>query len=676
MKLFSAIVTLLVTLPMFVFGQLSKAIRINQEGYHPNAPKMALVVSDKSLSFQIRSTDRQTTYYTGSSSITKYWSEAGENVVQLDFSDFKRGGDYVIYIPNLGWSYPFSVKSTIYKPLLKDALRYYYYSRASTAIVGQYGGEWIREAGHPDTEVVVHSSASSSTAPKGTLISSPKGWYDAGDYNKYIVNSGISTYTLLLAYEQHKALLNTLSTNIPESTNQRADILDEIKWNLDWMLKMQDHDGGVYHKLTNANFAGYIMPAENTGTRYVVKKTTAASLDFAAVMAYASRVYASSTPNYAQKCLEAAKNAYRWARKKPKALYDQGVMNNNHDPDIHTGTYDDTQLQDEFNWAAVELYLSTRNNFYYEHVKWESFHNEVPDWRSVHFLPVYSMLQNKNKWTSLARQDEALITSKLIDKAEVLLDYRNSSAAHISMGHWASDYGWGSNSRVANMGMLLIQAYLQVDKKSYLEAAYDCMDYLLGRNALAYCFVTNYGSRSPQNPHHRISQRDGIEAPIPGMLVGGPQSALNPDNCNYDSNLPAKKYVDDYCSYSTNEVAINWNAPLVYLAAGLQRFYDASSSNLQAATGNTTTPSTSELTAVPQHRIYPNPTTGTFSITLPALSVETAEVTLLNGEGQPIYSAEIQDTQELLVNKKLAPGIYLVRITTEQGSFTEKLIVQ
>src|SRR5690606_4601775 len=139
---------------------------------------------------------------------------------------------------------------------------------------------------HPDTEVEVHASAASADRPAGTVISAPRGWYDAGDYNKYIVNSGISTWTLLAALEHFPTFWRQRDVNIPESGDAVPDLLDEARWNLLWMLDMQDPaDGGVYHKLTTLRFGGMEMPERDTARRYVVQKTTAATLDFAAVMA-------------------------------------------------------------------------------------------------------------------------------------------------------------------------------------------------------------------------------------------------------------------------------------------------------------------------------------------------------------------------------------------------------
>ena len=151
--------------------------------------------------------------------------------------------------------------------------------------------------------------------------------------------------------------------------------------------------------------------------------------------------------------------------------------------------------------------------------------------------------------------------------ADAILSEKNSSAYGVAAG--LGGFFWGSNSAVANQSMILIQAYQLTNNTDYLNAAQANLDYLFGRNATDYSFVTGFGSLTPMDIHHRPSRADGIAEPVPGFLAGGPHSGQN-DNCSgYPSTLPALSYLDHWCSYSTNEVTINWNAPLVYVLAAL-----------------------------------------------------------------------------------------------------------
>ena len=194
--------------------------------------------------------------------------------------------------------------------MAKSALRLFYLIRSGVAV--DRGGDYNRPLGHADTRVLVHPSAASPLRPAGTVISSPLGWYDAGDYNKYVVNSAFSIGLMFSVYEQQKDYFAGLTTDIPESRNQTPDFLDEMMFNLRWLQTMQDpYDGGVYHKLTTPNFEGFIMPVDCKQQRYVVAKSTAATLDFAAVMADAARLMEPYQQDYPRFSAEAAAQAER-----------------------------------------------------------------------------------------------------------------------------------------------------------------------------------------------------------------------------------------------------------------------------------------------------------------------------------------------------------------------------
>jgi endoglucanase len=240
-------------------------------------------------------------------------------------------------------SAPFTIGAGVYRELDAAALRSYYFQGSGIALLPQYAGAWARAAGHPDTEVLVHASAATGKRPTGTVIGSPKGWYDAGDYNKYIVNSGITTYALLAAHEHFPSWFDQLRVKLPESGNGLPDILNEALWNLDWMASMQEpDDGGVSHKLTNKAFDPMVMPSQATTARYVVQKTAAAALDFAAVMATASRVlkpFDTVAPGRSARLLPAAESAWRWAGHHPHVTYEQPA-------DIATGAHGDKTFPD------------------------------------------------------------------------------------------------------------------------------------------------------------------------------------------------------------------------------------------------------------------------------------------------------------------------------------------
>ena len=137
------------------------------------------------------------------------------------------------------------------------------------------------------------------------------------------------------------------------------------------------------------------------------------------------------------------------------------------------------------------------------------------------------------------------------------------------MGMEKKDFVWGSNSNAANQGILLMYAFRYTGDRKYMDAALSNADYLLGRNATGYCFVTGFGSRSPMRPHHRQSVADGVTEPVPGFLAGGP-NPFRQDQCTYAFVETETAYTDDDCSYASNEIAINWNAPAVWLFGALE----------------------------------------------------------------------------------------------------------
>lgn len=538
-------------------------IKLNQLGYLPQASKLAVVPAGAASSFEVVSNGGRTVLR-GQLAAPTRWEPSGESVQVADFSALRTPGSYRIRVPGQPLSDSFEVRSDAYRALGQAALKAFYMNRSGTALLERHAGAYARPAGHPDDRVLVHASAASSKRPAGTVIAAAKGWYDAGDYNKYIASSAISTWTLLAACEHFPDWFARLDTNIPESGDAVPDILDEAMWNLEWMLAMQDpEDGGVYHKLTNLRFDGMVMPHQAMREpRYVVAKSTSAALGFAATMATASRVlaaYDKRWPGVSIRMLAAAERAWAWAQAHPRVEF-------KNPPDVLTGEYGDARLDDEFASAAAELYIATGKDSYYLALQPETVSNTVPAWDDVRGLAWMSLAQNRSRLTPVA--DQALIASR-IDGLAARLAQEARSGYRVSMK--GADFVWGSNAVMLNQAMMLVQGYRLTGKPEYLAAAQSDLDYVLGRNAIGFSFVTGFGARTPMHPHHRPSEGDRIKAPVPGFVVGGPQP-FQQDKAEcppYPSRLPALSWLDHVCSYAGNEVAINWNAPLVYVTAAI-----------------------------------------------------------------------------------------------------------
>jgi endoglucanase len=552
---------------MTMAQSLNYDIRLNQAGFLPNAVKIAAVVNTQSDSFNIMTSDLSTTVFKGQFLPSAYYPSSDEDVSIADFTLMNDTGEYVLVVDDLGKSVPFSVKSDVFTGVSKAAIKAYYFNRASTPILSQYAGAYARAEGHPDTAVVVLPSAASAGRPAGTVISTPGGWYDAGDYNKYIVSSGISVFTLLSAYETYPQFYDTLNTNIPESTNDIPDILDEALWNIKWMMTMQDTDGGVYNKTTEANFSGFVMPDQVTSTRYVTAKSTAATLDFAAIMAMTARIYKKYDPELADTALNQAMKAWQWANEHPNIAFTNPGASGGY-PAINTGEYGDNGFDDEFFWCASELYVTTKDSTYYNTLDFDHSFG-LPGWPVVSTLGLLSMLVNKDSLTPVADID--FIKSKFLDFVSATRNNITTSPYRIP----GDFYYWAGNNAFANWGMLFMQAFRLTGDASYFNAGLCTLDYLLGKNATTYCFVTGQGTKHPMHIHHRISSADGVVEPVPGLLVCGADAGDVSDcgGSSYPSTFPARSYLDAECSYSTNEVAIGINAPFAFLAGALQCEY-------------------------------------------------------------------------------------------------------
>ncbi len=523
---------------------------INQVGYRTGDVK-EFALTDGNGNVEIADASGQTVL-TVTPKEASYWEASGQSVQLVDFSELKTPGTYSIKVGGQVVRSDLKVADKTYEDVLKASLKWYYYQRASMALDETYAGQWKRAAGHTNPTARLHSS----TGASGTINSS-KGWYDAGDYGRYIVNSGITTYTLLSLYEHFPDYFKTLKWNIPAEGNL-PDLLAEIKWNLDWMLTMQAADGGVYHKLTSLNFPGDVMPAQDTDPLYVIGKGTAAAFDFAAVMAVAARVYKPFDASYASICLEAAKKAYAWGVQNPNKVF-------NNPSDVATGSYADGWLEDEKMFSGTELFVSTGDATY----KPDSASGKIPSWADVGGLATYGQATHAMEFGGIAQTAK----DSLLKVADDFVD-RAQKGFGVVMA--SGDFVWGSNAVAGNQGVWLLHAYYLTGEKKYYETAVKVLDYLLGKNPLDMSFMTGFGTKSPKKPHHRPSTSDKVTPPVPGMLVGGPQpggedvGSQSWECKDYRTGAAATSYTDNNCSYATNEVAINWNAPIAYLAGAIE----------------------------------------------------------------------------------------------------------
>ncbi|NJB85966.1 endoglucanase [Lewinella marina] len=544
-------------------------IQLNQVGYYPDQP-IRFTYADTSAGAGPLTGGASTAYFvttlSGDSTVhegvlgdTLDWTALAGVVARPTRIDPLPVGEYRIFIPGVGYSHPFRVAKQALREAFLGSVRGLYHQRASQALPETHAGEYARAAGHPDTAVQYHPS--SGRAGGGTL-SSPGGWYDAGDYNKYVVNGAFPVGQLLALYEDVGDPAPDGSLNIPESSNGKSDYLDEIKYELDWLLTMQDDDGGLFHKLTTLKFAGMVMPEAATKTRFVVGKSTTATFDFAGATAQAARVFRDYDPAYADQLLAAARRAWAWGTANTGAFF----INPD---DVSTGEYGDGNADDERAWAAAELFATTGEQEFYNDLQ-----ANPPRVRFAPGVGWTSYMANLAAFTLLRHPDRvpqeflAGLREQIITLADSLVDDTDRTAYFQPI----DAFGWGSNSDVANAAMLLAAAHRQEARPEYVAAMRDAMNYLLGHNPNGVCYLTGFGTRSPQFIHHRPSAADGIDAPVPGLLSGGPNTAQQDraDTKYKPGAAPMQSWADQTPSYASNEICLNWNAPFTYVAGYLE----------------------------------------------------------------------------------------------------------
>jgi endoglucanase len=572
----------------------------NQYGYPSGAPKIASIQKDAPgpYTWVLKDVLAGSTIAQGTTLPPIKDSFTGDIIHRADFSNIQRPGTYIISIDEKS-SAPFRIGNDIYAQLRRDALHFFYLMRSGIELNEAFAGKtWARKPGHlSDADI----RAFAGTDAQGTKwqgypfrIDGSGGWYDAGDFGKYVVNGGISVWTLQNAYERFPSYFSDGDQNIPEQRNGIPDILDECRWELEFMLRMQipegfDLSGMAFHKLHDRTWSG--VPAKlpiymNNNNdmqdgaawgRFVFEPSTAATLNLAATAAQAARLWKPYDKNFANRCLESAERAWKAACKHPDLL--AGNV-----PGEGGGNYDDTNVLDEFYWAACELFVTTGKAEYETYLRssiyfttFQGLHDQSASsmtWTDTAALGSITLLTAE---TSLPEAEKKRIRELIIQTAVQYEALQAVNGYAIPMG--ISGFVWGSNSVVLNNAIIMALAYDFTGNKTHLFAVSRSMDYILGNNGLKKSFISGYGPSALSHPHHRVWANDpahGYPPPPPGALAGGPNAQIQ-DPVAEAHHLISRpipfRYVDEIGSFATNEVAINWNAPLLWVASFLDSRY-------------------------------------------------------------------------------------------------------
>ncbi len=529
-------------------------IRLNSLGFLPTAAKKASIVA-RCSEFAVKKASDDASIYTGAVTGPVHQDDVDQDVWVADFSKVTDKGTFYLGVPGVGRSVDFQIGEDVYDFAYYTAMRGFYLWRCGMAVVGEHGGNrYAHAACHLDDGYQDYMGLDETSKRDGA-----GGWHDAGDYGKYTVNAGISVGCLFMAWDHFQDKLKGVSLDTPDTAPGYPDFLKELKWETDWLLKMAypDGSGRVSHKLTRLNFSGFVMPEKDAEKRYFTDWGTAATADFVAMMAMAARYFKPYDAAYAQQCLDAAKTSYQFLAENPQ---DKRWRQS----EFSTGGYQSAATDDRL-WAAAEMWETTGAAAYLKDFETRAAAPAVSrrrggggssgkvdedwDWGNVRNLAMFTYALSQRE----GRDPELFETIKrdVIATADAIV----ANAKGDAYGRTLRRYYWGCNGTIARQVLNLQVAHKIAPKQDYMDVSLDAVGHLFGRNYYNRSYVTGLGIDPPMHPHDRRSGADGIEAPWPGYIIGG-------------GHPGATNWNDDQDDYRTNEIAINWQAGLVYALAG------------------------------------------------------------------------------------------------------------
>lgn len=514
-------------------------VKANQLGYLPNSPKLgklgnflgdlwAMPVDTLDPpAFQVIDAQDQVVWNKKGTFLKADADFSGEWVIDLDFSGLTKPGTYHLYVPGYGRSESFQISDQVYKDAYYHTARALFYQR-SGRLEQPYAGDWARE-GLPAATAEIHSSHLSSPlysptdlAP-GTKVPMTRGWLDAGDYGRYVPTAASALFILFTAYELYPQRFPDNHLHIPESGNGIPDLLDEARYETDWLKQMQAPDGGVYFRVTPATWSAG-LPEDEKNTLYISEKTTQATALFAAAMAMAYRNFKSYDPAYADTCLQAAKKAWLFVDAHQDASAPVNV------PGISAGPYPDPEDRDNRAWAAAELYKSTGEALY--HNAFMTWYSKIP--HEFHATMSWQQHTWKAAWayatTKFPVQTAYVDEFKTKIETEVVVNYQTRTMqihAYHGAYHPFKEYiGYGTFAMAQSYAFDCIMFSHLLGKPELLDLAKIQLDIPLGNNPLSMSFITGLGARSPQFPLHWSTVPGRYAQPVPGVPVFGPAASL------------------------------------------------------------------------------------------------------------------------------------------------------
>jgi endoglucanase len=513
-------------------------VRVNTVGFLPDRAKRASIAAP-APDFAVVD-ESGTVVLQGKTTGPVRNADTGEDLFVADFSALTAPGTYRLDVPGVGRSAPFRVAGDVFAEPFAVAVRAMYLWRCGMAVSGTHNGiSYSHGACHLDDAWLDFAGGGH------TRRDSTKGWHDAGDYNKYVVNAGVTVGTMLLAWEHFGPRIRAANVGLPDQNGLPA-YLAEIKWETDWLLTMQRPDGKVYHKVSTRNFTGSGPPENERVSRYFAPWSSAATADFVAMTAMAAKAFAPYDAEYAARCLNAAVKSYKFLKKNPANK--QANLSA-----FTTGAYQTDDTDDRL-WAAAALWEATGKKSYLR--DFETRARAIPSkidqdwgWGNVKNLGmlVYLFSERAGRDEQLVRQ----IRNAVVATADAIVAARNAHGYARPLG---TSYYWGCNGAVAQTSVVLQSANMLAPKDAYVDTSLDALGHLFGRNYFARSLVTGLGANPPNNPHDRRSMGQPGAPAWPGYVVGGGWPK-------------ATDWEDVAANYEVNEIAINWNAPFIYALA-------------------------------------------------------------------------------------------------------------
>jgi endoglucanase len=710
MKSLKIIFTLFYLSGILCYSQpVDERIKTDQFGYLPDSRKIAVISSPQvgfnapdnftpGSTFEVRKAGDNSVSFSGAISAWNgglVHSQSGDKVWWFDFSALAEKGDYYIYDPlNDIRSYTFSISPDVYNHVLILAARMFYYQRCGTPKSVPYVPEkWSDLPCHMDAkqDLDCRSVLTPADASKARDLSG--GWHDAGDFNKYTNFTNSVMHNLLSAYDENPSVFLD-NYNIPESGNGIPDILDEIKWELDWLLKMQLPDGSVLMKVSVSQYQAASPPSDDKAQRLYGPAAASATRTVCGIAAHAYLICKEfpALATYADTLLDRALLAWDWLTLNPgfSTYNNSGFSSAN--PEI--SSYDQQSVQTA---AAAYLFAATGEiafrDYFDSHYKafqpyqwnfWYPYENQYQD-----AMLYYCSLDNASA-SVVSDIQQNCINSVKSNNAELLEAWQGQQDAYMAY-LTDNNYIWGSNQVKSHTGNILcnmIEYNLDAGNEGdYRDAAEGYIHYMHGVNPLGMVMLTNmnnYGAEKSVNEIYHGWFNNGTDfdnalsslyGPAPGYLTGGTNLTYHPDasypgDIEPPENQPVQKsYKDWNTSWPENSWEITEPA-IYYQAAYIKLLSKFASSTPVSSVKKTLFESESNPI------VYPNPAGDYFMVDW---KQKTAVVlTISAGDGKQILQKKIDPMSNttLIPLESLADGMYVVRLMTEDTGIYSKLLVK